>query len=187
MLDVAVSYNRYQFLGHEFLTWLWFAMEKQPETLKQADAELASLEVGNRIVLENHRHHTEESITIKGDQAGLEEGTLALRKGAVVTELNLIYKSGNHEWRFSVKGESLHLSGLTTPQTGPVENKEDLEGAVLEKLFLYEKALALIQRLYKQFILLRLSPQWENKAVPQIRKWMGSRPRTRTEGVKELI
>ena len=172
MLDVAVSYNRYKFLGYEFLTWLWFIMEKQPQALRETDPDLKSLDVGNRIVLENHRNNTEESITIKGDQAGLEEGTLALRKGAVVTELNLVYKSGNHEWRFSVKGESLHLSGLKTPQTGPVENKEDLEGAVLEKLFLYEKALTLIHNLYKLFVRERLSPKWEKETIPQIRKWI---------------
>lgn len=178
MLDVAVSYNRYKFLGYEFLTWLWFVMEKQPQALREADPDLLSLDVGNRIVLENHRNNTEESITIKGDQAGLEEGTLALRKGAVVTELNLVYKSGSHEWRFSVKGESLHLSGLKTPQTGPVENKEDMEGALLEKLFLYEKALALIHNLYKLFIRLRLAPKWENEVIPQIRKWILSQQST---------
>ena len=179
MLDVAVSYNRYKFLGYEFLTWLWFAMEKQPEALKETDPELELIEVGNRIVLENHRNNTEESITIKGDQAGLEEGTLALGKGAVVTELNLIYKSGNHEWRFSVKGESLHLSGLKTPQTGPVEKNEDMEGVVLEKIFLLEKALVLIHNLYKQFIRLRISPKWEKEIIPQIRKWIISQQRTR--------
>jgi len=127
-----------------------------------------------------YRNNTEESITIQGDQAGLEEGTLALRKGAVVTELNLIYKSGNHEWRFSVKGESLHLSGLKTPQTGPVEKNEDMEGALLEKIFFYEKALALIHNLYKQFIRLRLSPKWKKEGIPQIRKWILSQQRTRT-------
>jgi len=175
MLDVAVSYNRYKFLGYEFLTWLWFVMEKRQEMLRKADPDLLSLEIGNRIMLENHRNNSEESITILGDQAGLEEGTLSLRKGALVTELNLVYKSGSHEWRFSIKGESLHLSGLKTPQTGPVENKEDLEGALLEKVFLYEKALALVRNLYKQFIRLRLEPKWGKESVPQIRKWILSR------------
>jgi hypothetical protein len=177
MLDVAVSYNRYKFLGCEFLTWLWFSMEKQPQSLRETDPGLVSLKVGNRIVLENHRNHCEESITIQGDQAGLEEGTLALGKGAVVTEINLIYKSGEHEWRFSLKGESLHLSGLKTPQTGPVENKEDMDGAVLEKIFLYEKALALIHGLYAQFVRLRISTKWENDVIPQIRKWVRSQQR----------
>jgi hypothetical protein len=34
MLDVSVSYNRYKFLGHEFLTWLWFLMEKNRSFLQ---------------------------------------------------------------------------------------------------------------------------------------------------------
>lgn len=176
MLDVAVAYNRYKFLGREFLTWLWYVMENRPEALKAADPDLVSLQVGNRIVLENRRHNASESITIIGDQAGLEEGALALRKGAVVTELNLVYKSGSHEWRFNVKGESLHLSGLKTPQTGPVESKDDLDGAVLEKIFLHEKALTLTHNLYKIFIRLRLAAEWQEEAVPQIKKWILSQP-----------
>ena len=108
MLDVAVSYNRYKFLGHEFLTWLWFLMEKDPSALKGLEPDLVSLEVGNRIVLENKINGSVESITIEGDDAGLEEGILALRKGAVVTEMNLHYQSGELKWQFTLKGESFN-------------------------------------------------------------------------------
>jgi len=94
MLDVSVSYDRYKFLGYEFLTWLWFVMENQQDILKESDKELVSLDIGNCIVLENNKNDSTESITIKGDKAGLEEGILSLHKGAVVTELNLIYKAG---------------------------------------------------------------------------------------------
>ena len=37
MLDVAISYNRYMFLGHEHLTWLWFAIEKGQDDIKKLD------------------------------------------------------------------------------------------------------------------------------------------------------
>src|SRR4030043_36420 len=89
MLDVSVSYNRYKFIGHEFLTWLWFLIEKNPDILKQLNPDLVSLEIGNRVMLENTTRDSLETITIKGDDAGMEEGILALKKGAVVTELNL--------------------------------------------------------------------------------------------------
>jgi hypothetical protein len=174
MLDIAVSYNRYKFIGFEFLTWLWFIMENQPEILKAADKDLVSLDIGNRLVLEKTSGNASESITIKGDQAGLEEGILSLKKGAVVTEINLIYKAGNYEWRLGVKGESLNISGLKTPQTGPVEKKEDIEGAVLEKVFLYEKMFGLLNRLYNAFIRLRVSTRWKSEVVPQMRKWITS-------------
>lgn len=174
MLDVAVSYNRYKFLGHEFLTWLWFVMENQPETLSKVDGELVSLAVGNRMVLENSHDDRVESVTIKGDQAGLEEGLLSLKKGAVVTELKLIYKAGDNEWHFSLKGESLNLSSLKPPQTAAAENKEEIEGAVLEKVYLYEKALALVERLYQAFIRLRISENWQTDVVPAIRQWLNA-------------
>ena len=172
MLDVAVAYNRFKFLGDEFLTWLWFIIENDPKYLKSLFSEPSSLEIGNRIVLENRRHQAVESITIKGDDANLEEGILALRKGAVVTELNLSLKSGDQEWRFTIKGESLNLSSFKTPFVGPIETAEDVEGAVLEKVYLYDRAIQLVDNLYKSFIKVRVSNHWETKVIPLIRKWI---------------
>ncbi|MFH1991435.1 MAG: hypothetical protein ABIK98_03365 [Pseudomonadota bacterium] len=174
MLDVAVAYNRFKFLGDEFLTWLWFIIENDPGHLKTLSPELLSLEIGNRIVLENRRHQGLERITINGDDAKLEEGVLALRKGAVVTEMNLCFKSGDQEWRFTIKGESLNLSGFKTPLAGSVETAEDLEGAVIEKAFLYDQAIQFVDNLFKNFIKLRISNQWQSKIVPQIRKWINA-------------
>lgn len=174
MLDVAVSYDRYKFLGNEFLTWLWFVIDNQVDILRETDDELVSLHIGNRMVLENHRNDGVERVTIKGDQVGLEEGVLALRKGAVVTEVNLIYKAGSHEWRFSVKGESLNISGLKTPETGPVEQEADREGAILERIFLIERVVILIDSLYGRFLGLRITDNWERSVVPRIRKWVAA-------------
>jgi hypothetical protein len=174
MLDVAVSYNRYKFLGYEYLTWLWFVIEKDQDEIKKLEEEPVFLQIGNRIVLVNRQKDTVESITIKGDDAGLEEGLLALRKGAVVTELNLSYKTGDQEWRFTIKAECLHMVGLKCPQTGSVESQEDLEGAVLEKVYLYDKAIQLTDNLFKQFMILRVSEDWDKKVVPLIRQWICS-------------
>ena len=174
MLDVAVSYNRFKFLGNEFLTWLWYVIENRQDMLTRTYEDLVSLDIGNRIALENNKHDALERITIKGDQADLKEGILSLQKGAVVTELNLIYKSGQHEWRFNVKGESLNISELKTPETGQIETKEDIEGAVLEKVYLCEKALVFVNDLYKQFIGLRVTNRWDKDVVPRIRKWLES-------------
>jgi hypothetical protein len=172
MLDVSVAYNRYKFLGHEFLTWLWYKIETDHESLQKTDPELVSLAIGNRIVLENYRHNREETITIRGDGAGLEEGLIALKKGGKVTEINLIYCSAEYEWRFNLKGESLSLSSLKVPQTGKVEKKEDLEGAVLERIFLVEKIVSLVYALYKQFILVRIADTWDKRTVHEINTWI---------------
>ncbi len=173
MLDVSVAYNRYKFLGHEFLTWLWYRIETDPELTQKIEPDLESLAIGNRVVLENSRHNREETITIRGDGAGLEEGLIALKKGAKVTEINLVCRSAEYEWRFNLKGESLALSGLKTPQTGKVEKKEDLEGAVLERMYLVEKVVNLTFGLYQMFMGERLDPAWDKRTVGEINRWIG--------------
>ena len=172
MLDVAVAYNRFKFIGDEFLTWLWFVMEKDAKFLKKISSDLSSLEVGNRIVLENRRQQSVERITIKGEDANFEEANLALRKGAVVTEMNLCFKSGNQEWRFTIKGESLNISGFKTPFSGPVETDKDIEGAVLEKAYLYEQVFRLVDDLFENFIKLRVSTRWHEQVVPKMKVWI---------------
>lgn len=140
MLDIAIAYDRYKFIGFEFLTWTWFAIENDQEHLETIQEDLTSLDIGNRVVLENRQSEAMETITIKGDDAGLEEGQLALRKGAVVTEMNMTFKSGSQRWQFTVKGESLNIGNLKPPESGPVESAEDVEGAVLEKTYLDRKS-----------------------------------------------
>jgi len=174
MLDVSVSYNRYKFIGYEFLTWLWFIIENEPERLPAAAQNIDSLTIGNRMVIEKRRKEDVlEAITIKGDDAGLEEGVLALRKGAVVTEMNLVQTMGEHVWSFNLKGESLNISSLKTPPVAPVENGDDMEGAVIEKTYLYEQVLTFIHNLFKIFIKNRVSDSWP-KTVNHMKKWINS-------------
>ena len=66
------------------------------------------------------------------------------------------------------------MVGLKCPQTGSVESQEDLEGAVLEKVYLYDKAIQLTDNLFKQFMTLRVSEDWDKKVVPLIRQWIYS-------------
>ena len=174
MLDVAVAYNRYQFLGEEFLTWLWYVIEKDQNLIKKFDKDFVALEIGNRMVFENRRKESGERITIKGDGASLEEGILTLKKGALVTELNVVYKSVELTWQFTLKGESLNVSSLNLPSTDVPESEEDLEGFVLEKIFLHDKILNLLENIFTHFVKLRLSNRWQNKMVPNIRNWIQS-------------
>jgi hypothetical protein len=173
MLDVAVSYNRFKFIGHEFLTWLWFIMEEKRDVLKNLNTEdSVYIEIGNSLILENMMNDTVEKITIKGDDAGLEEGMMALKKGAVVTELNLICKTVDFDCQFTIKGESLALSALKVPETGKVKKPEETEGATLEKLFFYEKITKLTDSLYYKFLKIRISEEWQKKTVQEIKNWI---------------
>ncbi|VFQ43784.1 hypothetical protein [Desulfoluna butyratoxydans] len=173
MLDIAVLYNKYKFLGHEFLTWLWFTLENDPERLKDDEGMPVQLTVGNRIVLEVIREEsTVESVTIKGDNADLSEGIVAIRKGALVTEISLAYKKGDLGWSFTLKGENFNITGLKTPETPPVESGDETEGAVIDKLFLSREVVDLTGGLFRDFVRLRISEAWKKETVPAIKGWL---------------
>ena len=172
MLDIATAYNRYKFLGHEFLTWLWYLIETDGHRLGRIEPPDIILILGKRIVLENPRENHAEKVTIKGAYANFEAGILPLRQGSLVTELSLEAKSAEMKWEFNLKGESLSVSNMKMSTTGPIESLDDVEGALLEKVYLLEKILNFIDTLFERFIKIRVSNEWDDKVVPQIRTWV---------------
>jgi hypothetical protein len=174
MLDIATAYNRYLFLGNEFLTWIWFLIETDQDITKLTGAkEPVTLNIGNSIVLENHLgDKSKEKITIKGDQAGLEEGTTALQKGAWVTEINLFCKIGENEYKFTLKGESFNITQLKTPPVQTSNSEDEIEGMILEKTFLIQQVTALIDTLFLNYVKKRISDNWKTTQLQAIRKWI---------------
>ena len=176
MLDISVGYNKYIFLGNDFLTWIWFLIEtKQNLSDLIKSKEPVILEIGNAIVLENKiNNEFKEKITIKGDQAGLEEGTTALKKGAWVTQINLICKIDEDEYKFTLKGDSYNLTALKTPVTNMSKTKDEIEGLVLEKAYLCFRIFEVIDSLFFKFLSQRMEDDWTSKGLQDIRNWIES-------------
>ena len=75
-------------------------------------------------------------------------------------------------WEFNLKGESLSVSNMKMSTTGPIESLDDVEGALLEKVYLIEKILQFIDMLFERFLKIRVSSDWDEKVVPRIRRWI---------------
>jgi len=176
MLDIATAYNKYKFLGNDYLTWIWFLIENNHNISSIINSkDIITLEVGNSIVLENKiGDKSKEKITIKGDQAGLEEGTTALKKGAFVTQINLICKINKDDYKFTIKGESFNITGLKTPRTEILKNEDEIEGLVLEKAFLGFNIFKVIDTLFLKYIEQRTSDEWNHKGLQDIKNWIES-------------
>jgi hypothetical protein len=176
MIDIATAYNKYAFLGNDFLTWIWFLIETDADIASLLDSkDKVTLEVGNSIVLENKLgDKSKEKISIKGDQAGLEEGTTALKKGAFVTQINLICKINEDEYKFTIKGESLNLTGLKPPKIDLSKKEDEMEGLVLEKAFFCFNIYKIIDTLFLNYLDQRTSDDWNRKGLQDIKRWIES-------------
>jgi hypothetical protein len=185
MPPVSEAFENYQFLGNEFLTWLWFCIENEPDTLSDPSGGPVSLMVHKKIVLKKAAGKT-VSITIEKDSGeDAEEGMLALKGGAIVTELSLLMTIGQAEWTFSLKGGSFQINSLrpsvempesVAAEQGPEEvgdkQRHDFEASVLDRTYLYIQAIDVIDNMFKRYVLLRLSDDWGAKTVPAMKKWI---------------
>ncbi len=190
MPPASEAFENYQFLGNEFLTWLWYCIENEPHTIKDPAGNPAELMLHKKVVLKKATGKT-VSITIQKDSGEeAEEGMLALKGGAIVTELSLLLNMGDVQWTFSLKGDSYHVNSLKPsvempeavhPEQGPDgqesgqvgdKQRHDFEASVLDRTYLYIQAIEVLDGLFKQYVLLRLSGDWEGTTVPAMKKWI---------------
>ncbi len=169
MLDIATAFNKYGFLGNDFLTWIWFQIETDADNIiydpsasrgERPQGQRLVLEMGNTMKLEIPKgDKATEKITIKGDQAGLEEAKIALKKGGKVTEMNLIIKlSEEEEYSLTFRGQSFNITSLKCPAVGRVEAEDEVEGAVLEKAYFVERVTRILQDMFRYFVVARINP-----------------------------
>lgn len=179
MLDISTGYNKYKYIGNEFLTWIWYLTENDEDirSVTGADYQQITLEIGNSLVLENDKKaDAREKITIKGDKAGLEEGLTALKKGAAVTEINLALTLDEDEFKFTIKGESFNISGLKTPSNKGSEDtgSDELEGSVIEKAYFCDRVFTFIDILFNTYMERKASDSFKGEDLKKIRNWVES-------------
>ena len=174
MLDVSLSYNKFRFIGNEFLTWILFLLNNKDKYHKIFQTDIASLSLGNKLIIENRQKNSSETVLIKGENANFKESMPAFKKGSLVSVINLIYSENEKKWQFTIKAESLAILNLKHPDIGFYESKEDLGGFVLDKTFHINKAVEYIDNLFMNFIKLRVSKNWALKVFPEIKNWINS-------------
>ncbi len=179
MLDIAVAYHRYRFLGDEFLTWLWHGLETRNEAFCTLDPEVQAFEVADRMVIENREAQKKEKITIRGEDPGLEEARIALARGAWVSELGLVLRTERQEFRFTLKAENLNLCGLKTTPASSFSSEEDAEARFLERMDYLKNLFEFIDKIFSLFLSERLSPQWQGSHLAAMRQWLSSERRKR--------
>ncbi|MCE5333876.1 MAG: recombination-associated protein RdgC [Desulfobacteraceae bacterium] len=164
----ALSEGR--FLGFDFLTWLWYFIEKMGGTIEAGD-KVANIHLGERMVLVLPSDGKERVICTS--QANfLHEARTALRQGKVVEELQLFIEVGENEYMLTMDSSLWAMKGLKTPKQLPDYGQEDPDGRFLEKMYFIEEVFNTVDALYLRFLSDRLTPGWDTDILPQLQKWI---------------
>ena len=170
-MDLLTRINRVAFVGPEFLTWLWYYTESVGESFQLATLE-APFEVwfDDRLVVGSTTVNAQENHFRGGHPPTSLEARSALRLGKLATEARLRFVQGSREWSAVIKGADMSYSGVKIPAA---LSKDDDE-RFYERMYLLEELETMVTGLFGHFVKLRVSAQWNNETLPNIRKWIAS-------------
>ena len=149
----------YEFLGREFLVWLWFKSETREGRFSLGEAGIAELWFDGRIVI------------CLGDTSRSREARFALAEYKTVTETKVKLRIGDNEWSFILDATWMNFKSFKTPKVVQ-DTEQDPDGLFYEKFYLMEQALAAMDVIFESFITLRVSPEWEETELPALLEWI---------------
>ena len=160
-----------EFLGREFLVWLWFKGEVDEGRFDLGELGYVELWFDRKIVLQSETDEGTEKIACSGDNPHLKEARFALTKNKQIIEAMLKLMIGDHEWSFVLDSTWMNFKSFKTPKV-MMDKDEDPEGLFYEKFFLLEKAVNAMDAIFSLFVKLRTSPEWEKEELPALQKWI---------------
>ena len=169
-MDLIDLINTRRFLGSEFMMWLWFRADCNDGLMDAGKHGTLEVVFDDALTLEAYLAETERNDFRGGAPAFSEEAKTALRHGKRCEKAKLRVIKDAREWVFTLKAESLAMSGIKIPA---VLSKEDSE-VFYERMYLVEEIEEILEILYHQFLKIRLGDTWHDAMLPAMRKWIAS-------------
>jgi recombination associated protein RdgC len=164
-----------EFLGSEFLTWLWFKSETNNGLFDIEEVGKIELWFYDDLKLEKGGKLDKESLVCKGSASDLKEAKLGLSAGKKLKEARIKLIVDDEEWFLTLDSLYLDFKQLKTPKVeiDSFESEQNEKDALFyEKIFLIEKAVSIIDNLLQLFIKDRMSPQWASESVAALNQWI---------------
>jgi hypothetical protein len=171
------------FLGYEFLTWLWYLIEKdnQLSLIPKYSKEPVQLTlwIDDRVVTSSTSG--QQNTMRGGDPAHSAEAAVALVTGKTIRELKIgMDVLGVGEYRATLNAKDLRPRGLVLP----IPSDEDEEGpssvSVPMRLRQLDLFLNLFDSLFLMFMEQRTAVKWEKNTTYDIKEWIQNRSNWKT-------
>ena len=158
-------------LGEEFLTWLWFQSDVAPGAFVNKEGQPFSVSMEQRIVVQGGEGDTRETASVAGTLSPLTEARFGLGKGKKVTRATIRLEKDELAFQFTLSADDFTLGSMKLPKVEKPAEDEDPDAMLLERFYLMEVCLGLLESLYATFLRLRLSAAW-GETVQEITTWI---------------
>ncbi|NOR25222.1 MAG: hypothetical protein GQ542_12715 [Desulforhopalus sp.] len=165
-----------RFLGQEFLTWLWWKSEERGGSVDLPGEGDITVVFEKHMLLESGEGESMEKIVCTGLQAELQEARTGLRMGKKLEQARIIIGHRDYEYSFTLAAALMEFRNVKLPKTETTENDksdspEEVEGMILERVYLFEELIKLVNGLFSMFLNVRLSEGWHDE-LQKIRAWV---------------
>lgn len=150
-------------LGEDFLTWLWYKSDVDPAGFLDKNGSPFAVYVEQKITVSGGAGQTRETASVTGALSPLREARFGLAAGKKVTRALLRLEQGDSSFVCALKAENLSPTSLKTPKIRKENEDDEPDALLLEKFYLIEICLNLIDSLYAAFVNLRFSPDWSRE------------------------
>jgi hypothetical protein len=155
------------FLGNEFLLWLWYYLENEGDTVPLSDGSEATLMIAASLALECPRGQTgRESITHEAP-ARLPEARRAIQSGKLPRKCGLVVARHDEQYELAISAETLAVTGAKLPPPEEGEERARLEERVSRLRHLVET----LDLLYDAFAARRAGGDWPRE-LAKVQKWL---------------
>lgn len=155
------------FLGNEYLLWLWYHLENVSDAIALSDGSEAVAMVARTLLLECPRgQYGKESISSDGP-AKLPEALRAIQAGKLPRKMGLTIVRHDQSYELTLHAESLSISAARLP---PPEGEDD-RARIDERVTQLRHLLETLDLMYQAFLRRRLGDDW-SKELGRMKKWL---------------
>jgi hypothetical protein len=155
------------FIGNEFVLWLWYQCDDESATLKLLDGSEATIFMARTLTLECPRGMTgHETITHEGPTR-LPEAMRAIQGGKLPRKCGLTVVRHDVQYEFALHAESLAVGAAKIPVPEEEEDRARLEARAQQVRDLVET----LDLIFDAFGQVRFSTEWP-KQLAKMQKWL---------------
>jgi hypothetical protein len=162
------------FLGNEFLLWLWHVVDAHSDTIRLSDDSEATVMFARSLALECPRGQTGKESISSDMPSRLPEARRAIQAGKLPRKAGLTLVRHDNTYELSLQAETLALSGVKLPTPDEADDRARLE----ERINLLRSLLETVDLLYDAFGRVRATSAW-SKELAKIQKWLHDEERAR--------
>lgn len=171
MMQLMDIVNKTEFMGREFLLWLWFRAETDQGVFDLGDKGKAEVWFDGKITLQSESDRGVDTITCAGEAAYMREARVALSEDKEITRAAIKLTLGEDEFSFVLDSTWMNFRSFKAPRV-MMDKNADPDGLFYEKTFLIEKAVAAMDAIFAIFMNCRTAPDWAHTQRPALIKWI---------------